>query len=101
MIEILKSLLGFIYFSLFSSGFIVALQTIGYKTAGNNINFLSWEYSHNNYLFLLGDIAVGVIVLLIGIGFGVAAFGDFLLLVRVSDLICSSVWELVIPKYVL
>lgn len=56
--------------SLGTCGFIVALQTIGYKTAG--------------------DIAVGVIVLLIGIGFGVAAFGDFLLLVRVSRLYRST-----------
>ena len=34
----------------------------------------------------LGDIAIGVIVLLIGIGFGVAALGDFLLVVRVKKL---------------
>ena len=34
-------IMSLIYLNLFSSGFIVALQTIGYKTAGNDINFLS------------------------------------------------------------
>jgi secretory carrier-associated membrane protein len=32
-----------------------------------------------------GDIAVGVLALIIGVGFGVAALGDFMLIVRVRD----------------
>lgn len=37
-----------------------------------------------NCPLLLGDIVVGIFVLLIGLGFGVVALGDFFLLVRVS-----------------
>lgn len=36
-------------------------------------------------MLFVGDIAVGVIALLIGIGFAVAAVGDFLLVVRVRN----------------
>ncbi|XP_046639643.1 secretory carrier-associated membrane protein 2-like [Daphnia pulicaria] len=52
-------------------GFITGLSTIGGRTSG-------------------GDLAVGILVLLIGLGFGVVALGDFLLLVRVSRLYRST-----------
>ncbi|XP_057373933.1 secretory carrier-associated membrane protein 2-like [Daphnia carinata] len=52
-------------------GFIVGLSTIGGRTSG-------------------GDLAVGILVLILGLGFGVVALGDFLLLVRVSRLYRST-----------
>ncbi|XP_046439152.1 secretory carrier-associated membrane protein 5-like [Daphnia pulex] len=52
-------------------GFIVGLAAVG-----------SQESS--------GDLAVGIIVLIIACGFGLVAFGDFLLLVRVSRLYRST-----------
>jgi len=53
--------------SMGTCGFVVALSSFGSQATG-------------------GDIAVGVIALIIGLGFGLVAFADFLLLVRVSRL---------------
>jgi len=57
--------------SLGTCGFVVALSSFSSQASA-------------------GDIATGVIALIIGLGFAVVAFGDFLLLVRVSRLYRST-----------
>jgi hypothetical protein len=44
------------------------------------------RYLKKLFYFIIGDLAVGIIVLLIGIGFAVAALGDFIMLTKVCKL---------------
>ena len=74
------------------SGFIVSLIAMSAKGAGGFRKFGTSEINLKWWpLFCIsGDIAVGVLALIIGVGFGVAALGDFMLIVRVRDEIFIS-----------
>lgn len=92
------------FYDVIDSGFIVGLAAVGSQESSGKLFALKMlcviimacfiSSFCNNFLYYylviaitIGDLAVGIIVLIIACGFGLVAFGDFLLLVRVRILL--------------